>query len=94
MSKEQCAEIYKTYTIHEKKYGDKVAIEDVIISKRKFQYEEVSESTFLLFWVKMLAHFFKNEESTILFPVSYVLGVLRGDLSEQINKSTILTFFE
>ncbi|ODM98053.1 Crooked neck-like protein 1 [Orchesella cincta] len=28
------------YTIHEKKYGDRVGIENVILSKRKFQYEE------------------------------------------------------
>lgn len=35
-------ELYKAYTQHEKKYGDKGGIEDVIVSKRKFQYEEVS----------------------------------------------------
>ena len=34
-------ELYKAYTQHEKKYGDKGGIEDVIVSKRKFQYEEV-----------------------------------------------------
>lgn len=33
--------MYKAYTQHEKKYGDKGGIEDVIVSKRKFQYEEV-----------------------------------------------------
>ena len=32
--------MYKNYTIHEKKYGDRTGIEDVIVSKRKFQYEE------------------------------------------------------
>jgi crooked neck len=32
--------LYKAYTIHEKKYGDWTGIEDVIVSKRKFQYEE------------------------------------------------------
>lgn len=40
--KEKTAELYKAYTIHEKKYGDRTGIEDVIVSKRKFQYEEVS----------------------------------------------------
>ena len=33
-------ELYKAYTQHEKKYGDRGGIEDVIVSKRKFQYEE------------------------------------------------------
>ena len=42
MQKESCQEIYKAYTIHEKKYGDRAGIEDVIVSKRKFQYEEVN----------------------------------------------------
>ena len=41
LPKEKCQEIYKSYTIHEKKYGDRAGIEDVIVSKRKFQYEEV-----------------------------------------------------
>ncbi|TPP64420.1 Crooked neck protein 1 [Fasciola gigantica] len=40
LPKEECQEIYKAYTLHEKKYGDRLAIEDVILSKRKFQYEE------------------------------------------------------
>ncbi|KAI0208053.1 Crooked neck-like protein 1 [Lamellibrachia satsuma] len=40
LSKERCDEIYKNYTIHEKKYGDRAGIEDVIVSKRKFKYEE------------------------------------------------------
>ncbi|KAI4467756.1 pre-mrna splicing factor [Holotrichia oblita] len=38
--KENAKELYKAYTIHEKKYGDRSGIEDVIISKRKFQYEQ------------------------------------------------------
>lgn len=41
LGKDACQEVYKQYTIHEKKYGDRTAIEDVIVSKRKFQYEEV-----------------------------------------------------
>ncbi|PNF42426.1 hypothetical protein B7P43_G10958 [Cryptotermes secundus] len=38
--KNRTQELYKAYTIHEKKYGDRTGIEDVIVSKRKFQYEE------------------------------------------------------
>lgn len=38
--KDRTQELYKAYTIHEKKYGDRTGIEDVIVSKRKFQYEE------------------------------------------------------
>lgn len=38
--KEQAKELYKAYTIHEKKYGDRSGIEEVIVSKRKFQYEQ------------------------------------------------------
>ena len=41
LAKEKCDDIYKNYTIHEKKYGDRAGIEDVIVSKRKFKYEEV-----------------------------------------------------
>ena len=41
LPKERCEEIYKQYTIHEKKFGDRAAIEDVIVSKRRFKYEEV-----------------------------------------------------
>uniref|UniRef100_A0A6M2DU41 Putative cell cycle control protein crooked neck n=1 Tax=Xenopsylla cheopis TaxID=163159 RepID=A0A6M2DU41_XENCH len=43
--KENTRELYKAYTIHEKKFGDRSGIEDVIVSKRKFQYEqEVQEN--------------------------------------------------
>ncbi|XP_077521526.1 pre-mRNA splicing factor crn [Amblyomma americanum] len=38
--KEKAQELFKNYTIHEKKYGDRAGIEDVIVSKRKYQYEE------------------------------------------------------
>lgn len=41
LPKDQCEEIYKAYTVHEKKFGSRTAIEDVIVSKRRFQYEEV-----------------------------------------------------
>lgn len=45
LPKEKCTEIYKNYTKHEKRYGDRTAIEDVIVSKRRFQYEEVKYNT-------------------------------------------------
>lgn len=38
--KQQAQELFKAYTHFEKKYGDRAGIENVIISKRKFQYEE------------------------------------------------------
>ncbi|KAG7302199.1 hypothetical protein JYU34_013673 [Plutella xylostella] len=38
--KERNKELYKAYTIHEKKYGDRSGIEDVIVSKRKYMYEQ------------------------------------------------------
>ena len=41
LPKELCQEVYKQYTIHEKKFGSRAAIEDVIVSKRRFHYEEV-----------------------------------------------------
>merc|ERR1719187_2549503 len=40
MPKERCTELFKCYTIHEKKFGERSGIENVILSKRKFQYEE------------------------------------------------------
>nr|CAI5859720.1 unnamed protein product [Callosobruchus analis] len=38
--KDQTKDLYKAYTIHEKKYGDRTGIEEVIVSKRKFQYQQ------------------------------------------------------
>lgn len=40
LPKDRTAELYKAYTVHEKKFGDRSGIEDVIVSKRKFQYEQ------------------------------------------------------
>ena len=40
LPKGKCAELYKNYTAHEKKFGERVGIENVIIKKRKLQYEE------------------------------------------------------
>jgi len=40
LPKSQCEDIYKHYTVHEKKFGSRAAIEDVIVSKRRFKYEE------------------------------------------------------
>ncbi|XP_066532408.1 crooked neck-like protein 1 [Hoplias malabaricus] len=38
--KHQAQELFKSYTVFEKKFGDRRGIEDVIVSKRRFQYEE------------------------------------------------------
>ena len=38
--KQKAQDLFKAYTQFEKKFGDRAGIEDVIISKRKFQYEE------------------------------------------------------
>lgn len=40
ISKQQAQDLFKAYTQFEKKFGDRTGIEDVIISKRKFQYDE------------------------------------------------------
>ena len=40
MPKDQCVKIYEAYTIHEKKFGERVGIESVITKKRKLQYED------------------------------------------------------
>ncbi|KAF7992069.1 hypothetical protein HCN44_001394 [Aphidius gifuensis] len=40
LPRDKTQEIYKAYTIHEKKYGDRSGIDDVILSKRKNQYEQ------------------------------------------------------
>lgn len=42
--KQNAQELFKAYTHFEKKFGDRAGIEDVIISKRKFQYEEEVKS--------------------------------------------------
>ncbi|XP_069464176.1 crooked neck-like protein 1 [Ambystoma mexicanum] len=38
--KSQAQELFKNYTIFEKKFGDRRGIEDIIVNKRRFQYEE------------------------------------------------------
>ncbi|EPQ12794.1 Crooked neck-like protein 1 [Myotis brandtii] len=40
ISKQEAQELFKNYTIFEKKFGDRWGIEDIIVSKRRFQYEE------------------------------------------------------
>ena len=40
MPKEACKKLYDAYTVHEKKFGERVGIEDVITRKRKLAYEE------------------------------------------------------
>lgn len=42
--KEKTTEVYKAYSIHQKKYGDRTGIENIILSKRKHKYEkEIAE---------------------------------------------------
>jgi crooked neck len=38
--KHKAKELYTRYTSFEKQFGDRTALEDVILSKRRFQYEE------------------------------------------------------
>lgn len=38
--KQEAQNLFKNYTIFEKKFGDRRGIEDIIVSKRRFQYEE------------------------------------------------------
>ena len=66
MPKETCQEIYKAYTVHEKKYGDRAGIEDVIVSKRKFQYEEVYILPFSSDWGYNIVEIFDDNVQTIL----------------------------
>lgn len=40
LSSEHTQELFKQYSLFEKKHGDRAGIEDVIISKRKYHYEE------------------------------------------------------
>ncbi|XP_048448554.1 crooked neck-like protein 1, partial [Rhincodon typus] len=40
IAKQKAQELFKNYTVFEKKFGDRRGIEDVIVSKRRFQYEE------------------------------------------------------
>lgn len=40
LDKQLAGELFKAYTIFEKKFGNRSGIENVIVSKRKFQYEE------------------------------------------------------
>ncbi|XP_027718185.1 crooked neck-like protein 1 [Vombatus ursinus] len=40
ISKQAAQELFKNYTVFEKKFGDRRGIEDIILSKRRFQYEE------------------------------------------------------
>lgn len=41
-------DLFKCLTLHEKKFGERVRIENVIVSKRKCQYEKV---TFILMFL-------------------------------------------
>lgn len=46
--KQQAQELFKNYTMFEKKFGDRRGIEDVIVSKRRFQYEEEVKVQFFI----------------------------------------------
>ncbi|KAK6054023.1 HAT repeat protein [Cooperia oncophora] len=44
---DRTADIFKHYTVHEKKFGERAGIEDVIVSKRRTQYEkQIAENSF------------------------------------------------
>ncbi|KAH8356126.1 hypothetical protein KR200_000631 [Drosophila serrata] len=48
LPKDRTQELFNSYTIHDKKYDNRDGIEDVIVSKRKYQYEqEVAENPLL-----------------------------------------------
>jgi hypothetical protein len=47
LPKESSQDIYKAFTIHEKKYGDRIGIENIITDKRKKQYNEVRSHSLL-----------------------------------------------
>ena len=74
-------ELYKAYTQHEKKYGDKGGIEDVIVSKRKFQYEEVRvawEGAILNVWsVEVLMNIVMECLTLIIVTIIWACAVLR-----------------
>ncbi|KAI6653777.1 Crooked neck-like protein 1 [Oopsacas minuta] len=40
LGKEKCTDLFKAYSQFEKRHGDRLAIDDVITSKRRLQYEE------------------------------------------------------
>ncbi|CAG2175851.1 unnamed protein product [Oppiella nova] len=40
LSSEHTKQLFQQYSLFEKKFGDRVGIEDIVISKRKYQYEE------------------------------------------------------
>ena len=45
LPKARAQEMYQMYTQFEKQFGNREGIEDVVVSKRRFQYEEVREKT-------------------------------------------------
>lgn len=44
LSKDKAAELLKSYSIFEKKHGSRLGIEDVVLNKRKLQYQEELKS--------------------------------------------------
>lgn len=82
--KEDTKELSKAYIIHEKKYGDRSGIEDVIVSKRKFQYEQEIEQNPLNYdawydYIKII----ESEENIELIRETYEKAIANVPLSKE-----------
>ena len=65
LPKEQTTELFKSLTLHEKKFGERIRIETVIVAKRRHQYEEVGniftkQKTFLFLYIFLFGKNSKN----------------------------------
>lgn len=65
--KHQAQELFKNYTMFEKKFGDRRGIEDVIVSKRRFQYEEEVKVSVLRNYVWKSVESGTKEEDGFIF---------------------------
>ena len=72
LPKEKCSELYKNYTAHEKKFGERVGIENVILKKRKLQYEEEISTNPMNYdaWFDYLKLIESKQKKVIVTPVS------------------------
>jgi hypothetical protein len=59
VSKDQAVELLKNYSVFEKKHGSRVGIEDVVLNKRKLQYQEVKEE-YMQFNFSLIQEFFPH----------------------------------
>lgn len=75
--KHQAQELFKNYTMFEKKFGDRRGIEDVIVSKRRFQYEEEVKVSVLRNYVWKSVESGTKEEDGFIFLV-YRFNALIG----------------